>query len=60
MQQKENKMVEEGDETQKYDANKREPIYAGAENTLVWELTVFANHFHPTIRKYATHLIKGE
>jgi ribosome biogenesis protein MAK21 len=44
---------------QKYDMTKREPIYAGAENVLVWELTVLNNHYHPTIRKFAQQLLKG-
>ena len=53
-------MIEEGDDFKKYDASKREPIYSGAENTLVWELTVFTNHYHPTVRKFATHIINNE
>ena len=60
LQQKEHLMTDEGEEERKYDMTKREPIYAGAENTLLWELTIFANHCHPTVRKYANHLIKGE
>lgn len=53
-------MGDESDEIKKYDSTKREPIYAGAETTLLWELTVFANHYHPTVRKFATHIIKAE
>lgn len=43
-----------------YDMNKREPLYAGAEKTNLWELTVFKNHYHPTVRKFAEHILKNE
>ena len=36
LRQKENVMGQEGEEGKRYDATKREPIYAGAENMLVW------------------------
>lgn len=52
-------MADESEETKYYDMAKREPLYAGAETTLLWELTAFASHYHPTVRMFANHLIKG-
>ncbi len=40
--------------------SKREPLYAGAETTLLWEIATFVNHYHPTVRKFAAHIINGE
>ena len=59
LKQAENCMKEE-EEQAKYDMNKREPIYAGAENTLLWELSLLASHYHPTVRKFATQIINGQ
>lgn len=59
LKQAENCMKEEGEQA-KYDMNKREPIYAGAENTLLWELSLLASHYHPTVRKFATQIINGQ
>jgi ribosome biogenesis protein MAK21 len=36
-----------------YDASKREPKYAGAEGTCLWELAPLAAHFHPSVRTFA-------
>ena len=40
-----------------YDPLKREPLYANADKTLLYELLPIANHFHPTVKKYATTLL---
>ncbi len=40
-----------------YDPLKREPLYANADKTLIYELLPIANHFHPTVKKYATTLL---
>ncbi|KAI9332947.1 CBF/Mak21 family-domain-containing protein, partial [Obelidium mucronatum] len=43
----------------KYDGRKRNPLYCGAEYSSLWELTVYANHFHPTVALYAQTLLSG-
>jgi ribosome biogenesis protein MAK21 len=59
LKQKENCMADETEETKYYDMAKREPLYAGADTTLLWEVTAFVNHYHPTVRKFAAHIING-
>ncbi|KAG0233055.1 hypothetical protein BGW42_007751 [Actinomortierella wolfii] len=41
----------------KYDGRKREPLYANADQTCIWELTPFVSHFHPTVALYAAHIL---
>ncbi|KAI5627412.1 nucleolar complex protein 3-like [Silurus asotus] len=36
-----------------------EPEYCNPQNTCVWELHVLKRHYHPMVRKYATHLVAG-
>jgi ribosome biogenesis protein MAK21 len=43
-----------------YDPLKREPSYARAQNSCLWELDQLACHFHPSVSKFATSLLKGE
>ena len=43
-----------------YDMAKRQPLYANADATLLWELTTFVNHYHPTVRKFAAHIINAQ
>ena len=50
---------EEEDE-EKYDGRKRDPLYAHANKSCLWELAPFANHFHPTISLYAKTLLSGK
>ena len=42
-----------------YDPKKREPLYAGAEMTCLWELNAFAQHYHPSVVAFAKGLLKG-
>lgn len=42
-----------------YDPLKREPLFANADRTLVYEILPLANHFHPTVKKYATTLLNN-
>ena len=46
------------EEFKPYDARKRDPKFANAEFSSLWELTNFENHFHPTIKTYATAFAK--
>ncbi|BGP12208.1 hypothetical protein JCM10213_007464 [Rhodosporidiobolus nylandii] len=43
-----------------YDGKKREPRYAGALNSCLWELTPLLTHYHPTVAAYASSLLAGE
>jgi len=42
-----------------YDAYKREPLYANAENSLLFEVLLLKEHYHPTVRLYASKLVEG-
>ncbi|KAJ1660905.1 RNA-binding ribosome biosynthesis protein mak21 [Dispira simplex] len=43
--------------SEKYDPVKRDPRYALAEITCLWELLPFTQHFHPSVRLYASRLL---
>uniref|UniRef100_A0A8C6RG89 Nucleolar complex protein 3 homolog n=1 Tax=Nannospalax galili TaxID=1026970 RepID=A0A8C6RG89_NANGA len=36
-----------------------EPEYCNAQNTALWELHALRRHYHPTVQRFATHLIAG-
>lgn len=45
-------------ETQKstkkgYDYKSRNPLYSGAENTCMWEITELCDHYHPSVCHFA-------
>jgi ribosome biogenesis protein MAK21 len=40
-----------------YDFNERNPMYAGAEKTLTYELLALSRHYHPTVALFATKLL---
>ena len=40
-----------------YDADKRDPRYAGAGKSCLWELASLAAHYHPSVRKFAEHVM---
>ena len=42
-----------------YDPFHRSPEYAHARSSCVWELLLFLNHFHPSVRKFATDVMHG-
>ncbi len=42
-----------------YDAAKRDPQFAGAEHSCLWELAVLAAHYHPSVRKFAEHIMRS-
>lgn len=41
---------------QKYSAAKRDPQYAGAERSSLWELVTLCAHFHPSVSKFGRTL----
>ncbi|KIW33944.1 uncharacterized protein PV07_00755 [Cladophialophora immunda] len=43
--------------THVYDAHKRAPEHANADNTCLWELLPFLAHFHPSVSVSADHVL---
>jgi ribosome biogenesis protein MAK21 len=43
-----------------YDGRKRDPRYANAEKSCLWELTLLAKHYHPSVTHHVMCLLKGE
>lgn len=43
-----------------YDGRKRDPKFANAEKSSLWEINSFINHFHPTVQTYANAYVTGE
>nr|NP_001071667.1 transcription factor protein [Ciona intestinalis]BAE06343.1 transcription factor protein [Ciona intestinalis] len=43
-----------------YDPLHRNPLYAGADQTHMWEIHTLARHFHPTVALYAKELLGNE
>ncbi|GAA5860227.1 hypothetical protein JCM8547_003436 [Rhodosporidiobolus lusitaniae] len=60
------KAAKETDEGEKkefstaYDGKKREPKFANALKSCLWEITPLLNHYHPTVSLYASQLLSGE
>ncbi|NXF35844.1 NOC3L protein, partial [Nyctibius bracteatus] len=42
-----------------YLAELDEPEHCNAQNTALWELHLLQRHYHPTVQKFAAHLIAG-
>ncbi|KAH9167890.1 CBF-domain-containing protein [Lactarius sanguifluus] len=47
-------------EGERYDAHKREPLYAHAQTSALWELTPLVHHAHPTVALLARQLLSNE
>lgn len=45
---------------QEYDSRKRDPKFANADKSSLWELIHFNNHFHPTIQMYSQAFIDNK
>ncbi|KAH8990280.1 CBF-domain-containing protein [Lactarius akahatsu] len=43
-----------------YDPHKREPLYAHAQSSALWELTPLVHHAHPTVALLARQLLSNE
>ncbi|EKM74690.1 hypothetical protein AGABI1DRAFT_65411 [Agaricus bisporus var. burnettii JB137-S8] len=53
--------VEKSDkEGEKYDPRKRDPLYAHAGNSPIWELIPLLHHYHPTISLLARQLLTAQ
>lgn len=44
---------------EEYDPKKRNPAFANADKSCMWEITQFLNHYHPTIAIYASSFLDG-
>ncbi|SMN21841.1 similar to Saccharomyces cerevisiae YDR060W MAK21 Constituent of 66S pre-ribosomal particles, required for large (60S) ribosomal subunit biogenesis [Maudiozyma saulgeensis] len=42
-----------------YDSRKRDPRFANADKSSLWEITHFLNHFHPTVQTYANAFVEN-
>lgn len=42
-----------------YDPRKRDPKFANADKSSLWEIGQFVNHYHPTVSIYASSFIDG-
>lgn len=42
-----------------YDPELEDPEYCNASSTALYELTILSRHYHPTVRKMATHIANG-
>ncbi|KAF8469035.1 CBF/Mak21 family-domain-containing protein [Kalaharituber pfeilii] len=40
--------------TNSYDGRKRDPVFANADRTCLWEVIPFVSHFHPSVSLYAS------
>lgn len=47
-------------EEDQYDSKKRDPKFAHAEKSAIWEIGSFIDHYHPTIAIYAESLRDGQ
>ena len=43
-----------------YDSRKRDPRFAHADKSSLWEITHFTNHFHPSVQTYATAFVDNK
>ena len=51
---------QEETDNEEYDSRKRDPNYANAHKSLLWEVSNFINHYHPTVSIYAQSLLEGQ
>ncbi|SCU84580.1 LADA_0D02520g1_1 [Lachancea dasiensis] len=42
-----------------YDSRKRDPKFAHADKTSLWEIRNFLNHYHPTVQSYAEAFVNS-
>ncbi|CAK7222689.1 RNA-binding ribosome biosynthesis protein mak21 [Sporothrix bragantina] len=40
-----------------YDGRKRDPSYSNAQNSCLWEIVPYFQHFHPSVTAFATNLL---
>lgn len=52
--------VEKKENEGEYDSRKRDPSFANADNSSLWELGQFLSHYHPTVSIYASSFLEGK
>ncbi|OAV92353.1 hypothetical protein PTTG_02248 [Puccinia triticina 1-1 BBBD Race 1] len=52
--------TEELAERDQYDGRKRDPSYANADKSCLWELVPLLSHYHPAVSLNASQLLSGE
>ncbi|KAG7886164.1 hypothetical protein KL936_005081 [Ogataea polymorpha] len=55
-----NAPVEDGEQKKEYDSRKRDPQFSNAQDSSLWEMNVFSNHFHPTVSHYTEAFFANE
>jgi ribosome biogenesis protein MAK21 len=58
--QDDDNMVDANKSKNTYDAKARDPLYAHAEKSKLWDLVIFQNHFHPTVALYSKTILQGK
>ncbi|XP_077990982.1 CCAAT/enhancer-binding protein zeta-like [Glandiceps talaboti] len=48
------------DEKSHYDSQSRNPLYCGAEHSILWELEKLAGHYHPSVAHFAQTILNEE
>lgn len=43
-----------------YDGRKRDPQYANAQNSCIWEIVPLLTHYHPSVALHASQLLYGQ
>ncbi|KAF3986097.1 hypothetical protein FT663_01083 [Candidozyma haemuli var. vulneris] len=56
----EKEVKNEVEKEKEYDPKKRNPSYANAENSCLWEMNHFVSHYHPTVSIYADSFLTGK
>ncbi|KZT50478.1 CBF-domain-containing protein [Calocera cornea HHB12733] len=51
---------EDGDTEKPYDPRKREPLYANASKSGLWEVSPFLQHFHPSVSLHTRQLADNQ
>lgn len=44
--------------THAYQANARNPLYSGADNSCLWEVMKLSRHYHPSVSRFAQNLLQ--
>ncbi|OUM69592.1 hypothetical protein PIROE2DRAFT_38003 [Piromyces sp. E2] len=51
---------EENDNDEEEFKDKRDPLYTNVDNSCLWELAQFTDHYHPTVALYGQTLLSGK
>lgn len=48
------------EKARQYDSRKRDPRFANADKSSLWEIIHFANHYHPTVQMYVQAFLQNK